>query len=159
MYAVWTFGRGSKEYKLGRSTTSIVATAERFRICRRCGFPDTEAGSCIKKIIQGRKSVPQLFEERARPPQLLDRGDSVVADSPSVSRGGLCPFCDSDTLDTQVISVSHDALFRRAGKMASVMAESSSSSIDVTAGGRALRAAGEIDIALLELQRHLDEVS
>ncbi|CAB1120627.1 unnamed protein product [Ectocarpus sp. CCAP 1310/34] len=41
--------------------------------------------------------------------------------------------------------------------MAGVMAESSSSSIDITAGGRALRAAGEIDIALLELQRHLDE--
>ncbi|CAM9394011.1 unnamed protein product [Ectocarpus sp. 12 AP-2014] len=41
--------------------------------------------------------------------------------------------------------------------MASVMAESRSSSIDVTAGGRASRAAGEIDIALLELQRHLDE--
>ncbi|CAM9973651.1 unnamed protein product, partial [Ectocarpus sp. 12 AP-2014] len=41
--------------------------------------------------------------------------------------------------------------------MASVMAESKGSSIDVTAAGRALRAAGEIDIALLELQRHLDE--
>ncbi|CAM9381966.1 unnamed protein product [Ectocarpus fasciculatus] len=47
--------------------------------------------------------------------------------------------------------------------MASVMAgsssssSSSSSSIDVTAGGKALRAAGDIDIALLELQRHLDE--
>ncbi|CAM9358518.1 unnamed protein product [Ectocarpus sp. 6 AP-2014] len=84
-------------------------------------------------------------------------GTAVVSDSPSVFRGGLCPFCDSDTLDTQVISVSHDALFRRAGKMASVIAGSSSSSFDVTAGGRALRAAGEIDIALVELQRHLDE--
>ncbi|CAM9444461.1 unnamed protein product [Ectocarpus sp. 4 AP-2014] len=41
--------------------------------------------------------------------------------------------------------------------MASVVAESSTSSVDATAGGRALRAAGEIDIALLELQRHLDE--